>query len=344
MSSVRDPAVDNGPHIGPATTLSVSAGVVLDLREQPCALCGGRSFEVLARQDRHLLGLTTVGCLACGLVQTNPRPMPTDLESFYARHYRKLYQGVVAPDARYVEQFRKDQRLRRTARHLIDTLRLSDDSAVLDYGCGEGSLFAAMREAGFLGRLHGIEPNPDFARYAARNGQAVIHPTTQGLQGFDAVLLNHVLEHLPDPLSTLRDLRARLAPTGWLYIDVPDADRYASVSDLHLAHLLHFTKRTLVALVRTAGFEVDCCEQHDPPYHPLSLRLRARPLVGVHPSLASHDASAEAATWQRLRRLHRHRWRWILERRLSQNGALRAVWRSVRGFVRRRPTETRTDP
>lgn len=312
--------------------MRISADIDLPVSLQPCPLCAGLAFEPLARQDRHLLGLNTVGCRRCGLLQTNPRPDAAGLARFYAEHYRELYQGVRDPNMAYVARYHKDERLRYTVAHLASALSLDDRSLLLDYGCGEGSLFAALRANGYRGRLAGVEPNAQFARYAAQTNQADVQPTIEGFSQIDAVVVNHALEHLADPVGVLRDIRTRLKPGGWLYVDVPDADRYAHVGDLHLAHILHFSARTLPAVVQAAGFEVVRCEPHDPPHHPLSLRLLARSSPGAQPPPPASDAAAEASTWQRMRDMDARSWRWTLGRYAARIGPLRALvgaWRRL---------------
>ena len=315
---------------GPQGLLRVTAGFEIPVSVAPCVLCGGSDFEPLARQDRHLLGLVTVGCRDCGLLQTNPRPDAAGLTAFYTHHYRQLYQGVHDPSDRYIAEFRKDERLRYTASHLMQALALNDRSVLLDYGCGEGSLFAALRQAGFGGRLLGVEPNANFARYAAEIGRAEVAPTIDAFDNVDAVVINHALEHLADPVGVLRDIARRLAPGGCLYLDVPDADRYAHVGDLHFAHILHFTGRTLPALVNAAGFRVVSCEPHDPPHHPLSLRLRAQPCVQAEATPRVCSAATEAPTWQHLRALDARSWRWTLSQRLARLEPLRVAYRRLR--------------
>lgn len=310
--------------------MPVTHAIGLTVSNQPCALCGTEDFDVLATTDRHLLGLRTVGCQHCGLLQTNPRPDASGLKIFYERHYRKLYQGIVEPDAAYVVQYRKDTRLRYTANYLIGALRLGDDSTLLDYGCGEGSLFAALRATGYQGKLAGVEPNPEFSRYAAALGQADVRPEISTFDRLNAVILNHALEHLVDPVNVLTDIRSRLVPSGLLYIDVPDADRYESVSDFHLAHILHFTARTLRATVEAAGFEIVVCEPHDPPHHPHSLRALARPIVAKVSAGTEYRVQLEQSTWQRVRRLESQRWRWIFSRRIASIRVLRKIYHALR--------------
>ncbi|RYH36654.1 MAG: class I SAM-dependent methyltransferase [Alcaligenaceae bacterium] len=312
--------------VGPEIDLTVS--------KQSCPLCGADDFDVLATTDRHLLGLRTVGCTTCGLLQTNPRPDAAALKVFYEQHYRNVYQGVAKPDASYVANYRKDTRLRYTANYLLDALDLRDDSILLDYGCGEGSLFAALRASGFRGKLAGVEPNPEFARYAAALGNADVKAELSSFNRLDAVVLNHVLEHLVDPIGVLAEIRCRLVKGGLLYVDVPDADRYESVSDLHLAHVLHFTSRTLRTTLKAAGFDIVVCEPHDPPHHPHSLRALARPVVAVVSNGTEFCAHLEQSTWNHLRLLEARRWRWILSRRMASIRIIRKTyyaWRRLCG-------------
>ena len=317
--------------------LRVTADFALPVSLAPCVLCGGIDFEPLARQDRHLLGLITVGCRSCGLLQTNPRPDAAGLTEFYTLHYRQLYQGVQDPSSGYIAKFHKDERLRYTATHLMKALALNDRSVLLDYGCSEGSLFAGLRQAGFGGRLLGVEPNANFARFAAEAGSAEVAAAIDAFENIDAVVINHALEHLADPVGVLRDIALRLAPGGLLYLDVPDADRYAHVGDLHLAHIVHFTGRTLPALVSAAGFRVLSCEPHDPPHHPFSLRLlatRALPadaLPGV--ALRSRNPASESDTWQHLRAMDGRAWRWVLSQRLARLGPVRMAYHQLRRWL-----------
>ncbi len=311
--------------------MRLRADLEISLEVQACAMCGADRFETLTTQDRHGLGLATVGCASCGLVQTNPRPDAAGLASFYSRHYRQYYQGVADPSAQYIAEHRKDDRLRYTADHLAKVFDLAAGRFVLDYGCGEGSLFVALRQSGFRGRLAGVETNASFATYAAKYGQAEVHPKLDAFGNIDLVLMNHVLEHLLDPIGTLKEVRSKLNADGWLYIDVPDAARYESVSDLHLAHVLHFTRRTLTRLVQTAGFDVVACETHDPPHHPRSIRLRARPRHGATGTdITPTSPATEADAWAILRRAETRKWRWAIRRRLAGVRALRATYRLIR--------------
>jgi 2-polyprenyl-3-methyl-5-hydroxy-6-metoxy-1,4-benzoquinol methylase len=311
------------------TNMQTLKSLQLETADLPCPLCDSTDFELLSTHDRHLLGLHTAGCRGCGLLQTNPRPTSASLDRFYARHYRHFYQGVEQPSDAYVANHHKDVRLRYTVEHLQRTLLSDGASSMLDYGCGEGSLFIALRQAGFEGRLIGIEPNLEFGRFAALHGRAEVHSQLGNVGVVDVLVINHVLEHIPEPISLLKTLKGHLTPHGCLYIDVPDAQAYASVGDLHIAHLFHFTERTLARLVEAAGYEVQSCERHAPPHHPRSIRLKA--VVGRPDETTVTSAAGEAVAWNAVRGAERSAWKWVLMKRMAAIPLARSAYHRLTG-------------
>jgi SAM-dependent methyltransferase len=308
----------------------------LDTRIHPCPICQGTRFATLAGNDRNLLGITSTGCMQCGLAQTNPRPSAAGLDRFYRDHYRIYYQGAVAPDARYIADLNKDVRLAATAAFFAGDLALAADAVVLDFGCGEGSLFAALRKAGFSGAFYGVEPNAKFGEFASAHGNAIVSNAIRSREPVDLVTVNHVLEHLADPIGTLRQLGDLLKPEGRVYIDVPDAERYTGIVDLHIAHIFHFSERTLSRLVQQAGLVVVRVEKHRPPHHPASVRLVARrpqPGEALPPAVPTSPATEEVA-WNAIRRSGR--WRHALRLRLGRIGAARKVYHFAKGLVGQR--------
>ena len=71
---------------------------------------------------------------------------------------------------------------------------------------------------------------------------------------FDLVVMIHALEHIPNPVAFLRQVREQLlTPEGWLVIEVPD--HATNPFDLLIAdHLVHFTTPVLGQALVDAGF------------------------------------------------------------------------------------------
>lgn len=294
-----------------------------DFTTQPCPLCQGEQFERLASYDRNLLGITTVGCACCGLLQTNPRPSASGLQRFYRVHYRVFYQDAKQPDQAYIADLKKDSRLAYTANFLANEMCLSLDAVVLDYGCGEGSLFAALRTAGFVGNFYGVELNASFGEYASRYGNAVVSSSISARELVDVAIVNHVLEHLNNPIGILKEIAKCIKPGGFVYIDVPDAEEYKTIYDLHIAHISHFSVKTLSALVQRAGFVVQAVEKHSPPHHPRSIRLVAKPDSSVR-AAPLPSPQGEFKAWSAVRAAGR--FRNTIRLRLRRVGWLRGIY------------------
>jgi SAM-dependent methyltransferase len=82
---------------------------------------------------------------------------------------------------------------------------------LLDYGCGRGEALRLFSEAGM--QVTGADTDPECVRLASEFGKAVLlnpdNPVEQfGAKSFDAITCFHVLEHVPSPVKTLRDLAA----------------------------------------------------------------------------------------------------------------------------------------
>jgi len=97
-------------------------------------------------------------------------------------------------------------------------------ATVLDYGCGVGGFLQALSEAGFF--PFGVEFDKDAADLASKRAgcDAISVDDFMSLPAkrlFDAIHLGDVLEHLPDPAKTLKELLVYLKPGGFLYVEGP---------------------------------------------------------------------------------------------------------------------------
>ena len=162
----------------------------------------------------------------------------------------------------------RDRQLRE---RLAELARLAPGEAVLDVGCGTGTLaLAARRAVGAGGTVVGIDASPDMlalaTRKAARAGADVEFRNAAAERlpfadaTFDSVLSTLMLHHLPAPLrrECVREALRVLKPGGRvLAVDfATPAPRKGGL----LAHLHRhggLSSDVVVALLRDAGFHVE---------------------------------------------------------------------------------------
>lgn len=222
-----------------------------------CFICGNEQRKVVALRGRGGEPLTTVICTGCGIIHSMPVPDKEQLDIFYRDQYRRMYKGVHKPRMKHIFRYAPDamRRVKLLRRHI------PQGSQILDIGSGSGEFLYFACLDGF--DATGIEPHRGYAEYSAHSlGLRVINRDydNAGLQpeSWSAVSCNHVLEHLPDPVSFLSFMNLILKENGILSIEVPDIGRFrhAPSNMFHFAHIYNFNGATLSALLKKAGFSV----------------------------------------------------------------------------------------
>jgi SAM-dependent methyltransferase len=140
---------------------------------------------------------------------------------------------------------------------------------VLDLGCSHGGFVALMRLAGF--DAVGMEISPwvlDFARrtFTVPMLRGPIEDADPGAERFDVIVMTDVLEHLADPVGTLRVCADWLSPDGLLLIQTPCFDpawhfremetQQAPFLEMMMPdeHLYLFSRRSVARLLEQLGF------------------------------------------------------------------------------------------
>lgn len=159
----------------------------------------------------------------------------------------------------------------------VDVAKLlaGNERRILDVGCNDGSFGSSLKALNPEMTVVGIEADAEqWAKAADVLDQAVLgtFPQVLGeLEGrFDAITFNHVVEHLEDPWSALRQCSRLLNRGGRILGEVPNIRFIGTVSNLvvkgdwtytdlgHLdrTHLRFFTRSSLRNLLVESGFKV----------------------------------------------------------------------------------------
>lgn len=100
----------------------------------------------------------------------------------------------------------------------------SQNGKLLDIGCGGGEILKRMQNVGWS--VVGMEPDSNAAsRLIEKDGLPIYRSLNEIANkniSFDVIVLSHVIEHLPDPVKTLAELRSLLRPNGQLIITTPN--------------------------------------------------------------------------------------------------------------------------
>ena len=245
------------------------------LFDVPCPMCGSDGSNTLFYAvDR--LGLADgsfrlAECAECGLAFLSPRPEESQLGGYYPKTYWGGRQKGLKELLRAFEERAKEAYKLRA----VEEAKLSP-CRIIDIGCGRGEFLALLRGKGF--EALGLEPGEEAARRGREEyGIEITHGTLGSARlpesSFGAATLWHVLEHLPDPLSALKEIRAALVPGGRLFVAVPDfgswqAERFREgwFGVDAPRHLTHFTRGTLRAMLEKAGFRVGMVIEGGPRY------------------------------------------------------------------------------
>lgn len=136
---------------------------------------------------------------------------------------------------------------------------------LLDVGGGLGYLVAEAARRGWDATLlepvaHAVEHAQRVMGVRAVQGDSEALPTLPG--GWDVIAFVHSLEHVLDPLRTLRAARDMLAPGGIVFVELPNVRSLSRLGegDAWLGwrageHVHLFDRGTLVGLAERAGIE-----------------------------------------------------------------------------------------
>ncbi|MBI5071155.1 MAG: glycosyltransferase [Deltaproteobacteria bacterium] len=148
---------------------------------------------------------------------------------------------------------------------IADEVRPLCGRTVLEIGSGTGSLttrliprhryLATDINPQYLERLRTLRPDRPYLETCLTDvTRPETFPPAEG--GFDTVVCINVIEHVEDDRGALRNLRAMLTSGGRAVILVPRGPRLMGTLDEVLGHKRRYTRDSLTAAARDAGFRV----------------------------------------------------------------------------------------
>lgn len=212
-------------------------------------------------------GIEVVDCTLCGFAHTVPFPTDEELKHFYEQEF---YQHE-RPN--YFKETKEDLLWwMATYNNYYELLeRRTKGRKILDIGSGPGHFLACGKKRGW--KTVGIEPSATAANYSNSRGLTThngffTYGSAKKLGTFDVVHAALVLEHVPDPIGFIGDMKKMLKKNGLVAIFCPND--YSPLQNILRTehnfkpwwvvpkhHLNYFTIESMQRLLVRLGFTIE---------------------------------------------------------------------------------------
>lgn len=231
-----------------------------DFEQVPCPLCGNTELKLISKKGQFGLPCFVSICPNDGLVFLSPRWSKTRYMDFYKNEYDVYYRPNVLEKQTSEIKYKNIKEIFARLEQ-FDLLR--NQESVLDVGSGMGwSLEWIMKNFKQFKKFAAIESS----KHCIKNLINVlnIEPLADDVDsswksnGFDLIIMRHVLEHLTDPIKSLNKIADNLTEDGILYLAVPNMMKPKGSLRYYwfrVVHTFYFSKETLIKIAEISGLE-----------------------------------------------------------------------------------------
>lgn len=181
-------------------------------------------------------------CKKCHVIFQNPRMSKRELEEYYKKGY---YRRMINSPSKIIDE---DEMHRAKFDSKIIKEVIGKVESHLDVGASRGFF---LEKVGAELKV-GIEPNIESIKNKEITAYAKIGKVPK--RKFALVSAIHTLEHLPDPLKSLREMVKFVEKDGYVVIEVPTWK--SPGGPLRLSHLFHFEPDVMRFICKEVGLEI----------------------------------------------------------------------------------------
>jgi len=205
-----------------------------------CPICKQESFNLLNTRSKQIETKNFIfvfnnneGCCKnCSFIFTNPMPLQKSLNDYY----RDKSPHIGSPD------YNMKNRI-----NLINQIMIPQYETMVEIGSNNGIFVNECKN--IINNAYGVElgDEKNQKKLGSINNKSI-----------DILVMNHVLEHIPEIINYLKLSRSKLRDNGKIICEVPVLEKYSNnISALYHEHLFHFTKQTLCTVFELAGFRIE---------------------------------------------------------------------------------------
>ena len=217
------------------------------------------SLKIFNKSTRDVTNLNVLKCIKYDGIVLERLVLPED---YYEKniHYTDKFKGSTVTTKDVIESKPLEDDVRRFELHK----ELIKGSEILDFGCGRGGFIQLSKN--ISKRSVGLELNKINREYINNSGVQCVNTLSElNDDKFDLITLNHVFEHLNDPINILIELQKYLKDDGIIIIEVPHArDLLLETFNLESfknftlwsEHLILHTKKSLEIFATNSGLHM----------------------------------------------------------------------------------------
>lgn len=187
-----------------------------------CLLCGNNESKEVFEID----GFSYHECLSCKSIYTKPHLRDGVLDALYSDGTYQIYQDKLVKKSSAIRKGILEERKYSQIKSLLDT----PSPSLLDIGCGGGTFLDVCKHNGCY--VEGVDPSPVASESILKKYNIHVHQGDFNKitfeKTYDVITLWGVLEHVSDPISTIKKASELLNKDGIIAFEVPSADCFLS--------------------------------------------------------------------------------------------------------------------
>lgn len=213
-----------------------------------CRICKSKDLINFQRLDRQGESLKLQKCKACGVIQQK-----TIYKMDYSNDFRVQENEKISPQQLFEREY---NRLPSVLDYMKRKGKLKKEGVIVELGCGYGGMTKALQDRGY--DAVGFDLGEGTVQVGKNNRANVFVGGIKEILDLkvkvDCIFSCHLIEHLHNPVSCLKDLKSCLSDKGIVVVETPNIHVRTDIQ-WQKAHPYYFDELSLENCFLEAGFK-----------------------------------------------------------------------------------------